>query len=115
MDQDQEKVSLLLKISLYLFGVTLGIGAKLATIYSKRMITKKDIVVNAMLAYSAAWFVLAILYYYKVSLFWMLAAAVVVGRDGDSIILAAISFCRKYLSKYFIELGEKLQQKDEHH
>lgn len=111
MESNNELNNLWFKICLYIFSVSLGIGAKLATIYKKRMITKKDVIISAMLAYSAAWVVLAILHAYNAPMWVMLGAAVVVGRDGDSILYALASLAKKYLSKYLIELGETIQNK----
>lgn len=114
MENNNEFNTLWFKFCLYLFSVSLGIGAKLATIYKKRMITKKDVIISSLLAYSAAWVVLAVLYAYKAPMWVMLVAAVVVGRDGDNILYAISSFAKKYLSKYLIELGETIQNKHDH-
>jgi ethanolamine transporter EutH len=50
-----------LKISIYILGTVLGVASKLAVMHRTKSINLKDVIINTIVAFSAAWVVYAAL------------------------------------------------------
>jgi len=61
MAGNPEEEKLWLKLAIYLFGTSLGVAAKLAVMHRQKSIVLKDVIVNSIIAFAAAWLVYALL------------------------------------------------------
>jgi len=86
-DHQTETTNFFLKAGLYIFGIMLGLGVKLALISKEKPLTVKDFILHSLLAFSCAWLVWAILEHYG---YLDLAniASVIVGRYADYVLAA---------------------------
>lgn len=85
-----------IKLLIYAIGVAAGVGAKLAMMHSKKPISIKDIVINAAVAFAAAFAVYSWLSYAGKQ---DLAApiSVICGRYGDDVLRYMFQLSKKIL------------------
>jgi len=62
MPPNNEETTFLTKLIVYIVGVTLGVGAKLAIMHKEKSITWKDVIVNSVVAFAAAYLTWQVLY-----------------------------------------------------
>ena len=62
MPPNNEETTFLTKILIYILGVALGVGAKLAVMHKEKSITWKDVLVNSIVAFAAAYLTWQVLY-----------------------------------------------------
>ncbi len=86
-DHQPEQTNFFLKAGLYVFGILLGLGVKLALISKEKPLTVKDFIIHGTIAFAAAWAVWAILEHYG-HLDLANIASVIVGRYADQILVA---------------------------
>ena len=100
---DNETESAIVKFALYCLGVAAGLGARLATMHKQKPITWTDGVVNAAIAFAAAFLVY----------FWLkyldrqdiaLPVSVITGRYGDDFIKVSYRWTKKFMK---VILNEK--------
>lgn len=86
-DHQPETANFFVKAGLYIFGILLGLGVKLAIISKEKPLTVKDFVLHSSIAFACAWLVWAILEHYG---YLDLAniASVIVGRYADHVLAA---------------------------
>ncbi len=95
-DHQPEQSSFIIKGALYVFGILLGLGAKLALIHKEKPLTVKDFVLHSSIAFACAWLVWAILEHYgKLDLANI--ASVIVGRYADYVLVAIWKAIRNML------------------
>lgn len=82
-----ETTNFILKAGLYIFGILLGLGAKLALISKEKPLTVKDFIIHSSIAFACAWLVWAILEHYN-HLDLANIASVIVGRYADYVLIA---------------------------
>lgn len=82
-----EATNFFIKAGLYIFGILLGLGVKLAIISKEKPLTVKDFILHSSIAFACAWLVWAILEHYG---YLDLAniASVIVGRYADYVLAA---------------------------
>lgn len=98
-DNSTEAQSLLVKVVVYVLGVSLGLAAKLAVIHKERMLTWKDIILHTAIAFAAAWLTWFALQQYHLD-GWANVSAVIVGRFGDSILIMIWKGIKKALNSF---------------
>ncbi len=98
-DQNHESTSLLVKISIYIFGVILGIGAKLATMHKQKKLTMTDAIVEFLIAAAAAFVVWSFFHYKLKEDDLAIIMSVIAGRYGDDIILKGWQELKKLMSR----------------
>lgn len=87
MPNQPEQTNFAIKAGLYIFGILLGLGAKLALISKEKPLTVKDFILHSTIAFACAWLVWAILEHYgKLDLANI--ASVIVGRYADYVLVA---------------------------
>lgn len=93
-----EEYTFVTKILLYMAGVTLGLGAKLAQINKDSQLTWKEVIYHSMVAFACAW---CMWYGFKTIGKPELAtwAAVICGRFGDSMLMSIWAAFKKFFSK----------------
>jgi len=74
-----------IKISIYVLGTVLGVASKLAVMHRTKSITFKDVMINTVIAFSAAWVVYAGLVSTGMEEYATLAS-VLCGRFADDIL-----------------------------
>lgn len=84
---NEEYTSFLYKAGLYVAGIVLGLGAKLAMMHKEKPLTIRDFVVHGTVAFACAWVVWAVLAHYG-RLDLANIASVIVGRYADYILVA---------------------------
>ncbi|WP_343302840.1 hypothetical protein AAHN97_14945 [Chitinophaga niabensis] len=95
-----EQGPLLVKILVYVGGVVIGLAAKLATLNMEAKLTYKAIIFHTTVAFAAAWAVwMWLASYGKYDL--AIISAVIIGRFGDSILLAIGKAVRQGLINLF--------------
>lgn len=82
-----EEQGLMIKLLIYMAGVMIGLGAKLATINRNGKLTTKEIIFQTMIAFACSFIVWASLYY-SGRPDMAVISSVIVGRFGDSLIIA---------------------------
>lgn len=82
-----EATNIIVKGTLYVVGILLGLCAKIAILYKDKPITVKEFLSQGAMAFAAAWLVWSILEHYG---YLDLAniASVIVGRYSDYILIA---------------------------
>lgn len=75
------------KATIYTIGIILGIAAKLATMNQEKRLTMKDITFQSVIAFASAWVVWWLLKD-RVSENILFSVSIVVGRFGDSVLIA---------------------------
>ena len=83
-----------LKILIYALGVAAGVGAKLAVMHRKKPIVLKDIIINAVVAFAAAFAVYSWLIYIGHKDLAM-PFSVICGRYGDDILRYMLYISKK--------------------
>ena len=96
--ENEEYRSFLVKISLYIIGIILGLVAKLAVINKEKPLTIKDFILHSSIAFACAWLVWAILSYYG-RLELANIFSVIVGRYGDHILFAIWKAIKNMLNR----------------
>lgn len=87
-DNNQPEVTnFFVKATLYLFGILLGLGVKLAVISKEKPLTVKDFILHSSIAFACAWLVWAVLEHYG-HLDLANIASVIVGRYADYVLAA---------------------------
>jgi len=86
-EQPPESANFILKAGLYIFGILLGLGAKLALMSKEKPLTVKDFVIHGTIAFACAWLVWALLEHYG-HLDLANIASVIVGRYADYVLVA---------------------------
>ena len=104
-----EETSLLTKLGVYLLGVGLGVGAKIATMYKQEPITWKVVIKNTLIAFAAAYLIWQLLYtagYPQMAN----VLSVVCGRFADDILKMGLRIAKKTLTGLSDEMEDKNQQ-----
>lgn len=87
-----------IKIFIYLAAVILGLASKLATINRKGMLTMREVIFQTSVAFASA-FIVGAIFYYHGQYQTAIILAVVIGRFGDSILIAAGKTLQNWLTK----------------
>lgn len=103
MEEQKEAAPLVLKLVLYVVGTALGLAANLASLNRKNKLTWAEGLFHATVAFGCAWIVYFVLNRAGYDE-WGIAASVIVGRFGDSIMIA--------ISKSIIQTILNLVKKD---
>ncbi len=85
------------KAGLYVIGIVLGLGVKLAVMNKEKVLTVKDFILHGLMAFSCAWIVWAILEHYN-HLDLANIASVIVGRYADFILVAIWKAIKKTIN-----------------
>lgn len=84
--ENHETTNFFVKAGIYLFGILLGLGVKLAKMHKEKPLTKLEFILHSIVAFACAWLVWNLLEHYN--RLWMAnIASVIVGRYGDQILL----------------------------
>lgn len=96
----QEQGPFVIKLAIYAAGVLLGLVAKLATLNYERNLSWKEVIFHTSVAFACAWVVwLALASWGKHDV--ALIAAVIIGRFGDSMMIAIGKTVRKSILNLF--------------
>lgn len=98
MDNPQETKATLIKLALYLLGVSIGLGAKLATINKERDLKMKEAIAHTFVAFATAFVVWFICYYNLKEPNYAIMCAVLCGRFGDAILIMVWKLMKKWMS-----------------
>lgn len=98
MENPQETRATLIKLALYLLGVSIGLGAKLATINKERDLKMKEAIAHTLVAFATAFVVWFICYYKLKEPNYAVMCAVLCGRFGDAILVLSWKMFKKILS-----------------
>lgn len=85
-DHQTETTNFLVKAIMYVIGILLGLGTKLAKLNKEQPLTVKDFILHGLVAFACAWLVWALLEHYD-HLDLANIASVIVGRYGDNILI----------------------------
>jgi len=96
---DEEQVSFLVKVGTYILGILLGLGAKLVVVNKEKPLTIREFVYHSAIAFASAWIVWAVLAHYNHTDVANIAA-VVVGRYGDIILVAAFKQMKRFMNDF---------------
>ena len=96
---NHETASFWVKMGLYILGAMLGIGAKLATMQRSKPITMTDALIELTIASAASFLVWSWFHFYLKQDDLAIIASVIVGRYGDSILLAALNKVQNIIKK----------------
>jgi hypothetical protein len=96
----QEQGPFVIKLAIYAAGVLLGLVAKLATLNYERDLSWKEVIFHTSVAFACAWVVwLALASWGKHDV--ALIAAVIIGRFGDSMLIAIGKALKKSILNLF--------------
>lgn len=99
-NQNTEGAALIVKVLTYTAGVVIGVAAKLATINMEKKLTWKEFMFHTTLAMGCAWVV-----YFAFHRIGQddvaIIASVIVGRFGDSLLLAIAKGIRRTILNLF--------------
>lgn len=95
---NHEDNNLIIKLLIYIGGVTMGLTAKLATINRKGELTFKEILFQTAVAFACSFIVWAALYYTDKPNAAIIAS-VIVGRFGDSLLMAIGKGITQWITK----------------
>jgi len=99
-EQNQEHGPFVIKLAIYAAGVVLGLIAKLATLNRDRDLSWREVIFHTSVAFACAWVVwLALASWGKHDV--ALIAAVIIGRFGDSMLIAIGKAIRKGILNIF--------------
>lgn len=99
-ENSQEQGPFVIKLGIYAAGVVIGLVAKLATINNERNLSWREIIFHTSVAFACAWvvwLVLASMGKHDMALI----AAVIIGRFGDSMLIAIGKSIRKGILNIF--------------
>lgn len=96
-DHPPEQANFLIKAGLYVFGILLGLGAKLALMSKEKPLTVKDFFIHGTVAFACAWLVWALLEHYG-HLDLANIASVIVGRYADYVLVAIWKSIKKAIN-----------------
>lgn len=105
MPPTNEETNFITKLAVYLLGVVLGVGAKLATMHKVEPITWKVVVKNSLIAFAAAYLVWQILYTWGYPQMANVMS-VVCGRFADDILKMGLKIARKVLTGFSEEMKD---------
>lgn len=94
---NNESANFWTKAGLYLIGIILGLGAKLAVMNKEKPLTVRDFILHGFIAFACAWLVWAILAHYDYLDFANIAS-VIVGRYADFILVAIWKSIKKSIN-----------------
>jgi len=97
MDSSQETQGFFIKFGIYLAGVTLGLVAKLSVMHKQRKLSMWEVISHTTVALASAWLVWNLLDHYNAHDWLKNGASVIVGRFGDSILLAAWQLVKTWI------------------
>lgn len=99
-ENSQEQGPFVVKLVIYAAGVVLGLLAKLATLNYEKDLSWREVIFHSSVAFACAWVVwLALASYGKHDI--ALIAAVIIGRFGDSMLIAIGKAVRKGILNIF--------------
>jgi hypothetical protein len=98
MDNQSETANFFIKFGIYIGSVTLGLAAKLFTINNQRKLHWKEVLMHSCVAFAAAWLVWNVMNYYKAEEWAKNGVAVIVGRFGDAVLIAAWKYFRMLIN-----------------
>ncbi len=97
MEGNNETQGFFIKFGIYLAGVTVGLVAKLSIMHKQRKLSLAEVIMHTAVALASAWLVWNVLDHYKAQDWLKNGASVIVGRFGDSILLAAWQLVKTWL------------------
>lgn len=86
--ETNESTNFLIKLGIYIAGVTIGLLSKLAIMRNERKITVWEAVMHSLTAFACAWIVWNLMNHYHAEDWAKNGVSVIVGRYGDYILLA---------------------------
>lgn len=98
--ENNESTPLLVKLALYVGGVIVGLAAKLATLNMEKALSFKEIMFHSAVAFACAWVVGFALFQFNMKTEAMIAS-VIVGRFGDSMLIAIGKAVKKGILNIF--------------
>lgn len=98
MEADKETQNFLIKLAVYTLGVTLGLAAKLSIINQQKKLTLGVAIMHALMAFSAAWITWFVMSHYNAEDWLKNGSAIIVGRYGDYILIAAWKAFRQMIN-----------------
>ncbi len=85
---ENEHQSLIVKLFVYVTGVTIGLMSKLAVMHNEKPLTFTLTVMHSLTAFTCAWAVWFAMDYYHAQDWFKNGISVIVGRYGDYILIA---------------------------
>lgn len=85
---ETESQNFLVKIGVYIIGVTVGLMSKLAVMHNEKPLTFTITVAHTLTAFTCAWAVWFAMDYYHAQDWFKNGISVIVGRYGDYILIA---------------------------
>ena len=101
----QEETSLFAKLGVYLLGVVLGVGAKIATMKDGEPVTWRVVVKNSLIAFAAAFLIWHVLYT-RGHPQMANVLAVVCGRFGDDILKMSLKLGKRVMAGFSDEMKD---------
>ena len=98
METNNETQNVIIKALVYILGVSIGLASKLALINRQRDLKMREVISHTAVAFASAWIVWNGLDYYHVNGNICQAAAVIVGRFGDAILMAIWELVKKWVN-----------------
>lgn len=96
MEQPQnEGIALATKILTYVFGISIGLAAKLTLMHKQGKLSIEEMVYRTVVALACAYLIWQLLSYYNVNENIRQGASVIVGRFGDEILMAIWEVIKK--------------------
>lgn len=96
----------LLKAGRYIFGVVVGVSAKLAVMHRIKNLTWKDVMINSVIALAAAYFMYNVLIYYGYEKM-ATPISVICGRYSDDVLNLALKWFKKVLKMTADDMNKK--------
>ena len=84
-DTNNETQGIIYKLVVYMGGLMVGVGAKMAELNTQQKLSMKAFILHTTVALACAWVVWGLLNYYGAS-DWAIWVSPIIGRFGDSII-----------------------------
>lgn len=95
---ENESQNFLIKLGIYIAGVTIGLMAKLALIKKDRELTLWEGIAHAVTAFASAFIVWNVMNHYHAEDWAKNGVAVIVGRYGDAVLLLIWTTFKKVIS-----------------